>query len=307
VSTLFGLNSFTNIVELFWNKVRLTPPTPHNENSYSGELHEDLVMKKYFVYHDPSNPTPERMLQNAEANKKLRRVQRFRRGIFMNSIPIACTLDYLCLPDEYAPEGAVVEVKNMLGHVVGRYESGIIPGHLLQVQAQLMCTGLKKAYLVYYVDGRFFRCYGIEASEELQEQIKERVIEFWDDHVVPARKIWNDPLMTEQNKMIKIYDAFEPAIDPSSQESLQAFMNTRFKESTKLGKVMVTDELQGFLDGYKANRTMETDYAKTKAMFGNELRSALIAYSCDEISSADGKVLASYREDSAGKLILRVN
>jgi hypothetical protein len=107
--------------------------------------------------------------------------------------------------------------------------------------------------------------------------------------------------------MIKINDAFEPAIDPSSQESLQAFMNTRFKESTKLGKVMVTDELQGFLDGYKANRTMETDYAKTKAMFGNELRSALIAYSCDEISSADGKVLASYREDTAGKLILRVN
>src|SRR6476660_7407828 len=269
VSTLFGLNNFTNIVELFWNKVRLTPPTPHNENSYSGELHEELVMKKYFVYYDPSNPTPERMLQNAEANIRLRKVQRFKRGIFMRNIPLSCTLDYLCLPDQFALKGAAVEVKNMLGHVVSRYESGIIPGHLLQVQAQLMCTGLDLAYLVYYVDGRFFRCYAIEANLELQEQIKAQVIDFWDNRIIPARKVWNDPLMTEQDKMIKIYEWFEPAIDPNAQDSLQQFMNTRFKEISKLGKIMVTDELRTFIDGYKMYRTRETEAGNSKDQYGN--------------------------------------
>jgi predicted phage-related endonuclease len=247
------------------------------------------------------------MLQNAEANNRLRKVQRFRRGIFMNSLPLACTLDYLCLPDHYAPHGAAVEVKNMLGHVVGRYEAGIIPGHLLQVQAQLMCTGLPFAYLVYYVDGRFFRCFELVANEDLQEQIKERVIDFWNSRVVPARQVWNNPLMSEQDKMIMIYELFEPAVDLNAQDSLQQFMNTRFKDISKLGKIMVTDELRSFIDGYKEKRTMETEAGNLKDQFGNELRSALIAHSCDEITSADGRVLVSYRENAGGKTILRVN
>jgi len=307
VSTLFALNSFSNIVELFWNKVRLTKPTPHNENTYSGELHEDLVMKNYFVYYDPYNPTPERMLQNAEAGNKLRKIQRFKRGIFMKDIPLSCTLDYLCCPDHFASNGAAVEIKNMLGHVVSRYESGIIPGHLLQVQAQLMCTGLSLAYLVYYIDGRFFRCYPVEASTEIQEQIRERVADFWNNRIIPAREIWNNPMLTEQEKMLKIYDEYEPAIDPNAQDSLQAFMNTRFKEITKKGKLMVTDEIQVYIDSYRQLRTMETESGSSKDQYGNEIRSALIANGCDEISSKDGRVLVSYRENAAGKLVLRVN
>lgn len=307
VSTLFALNSFSNIVELFWNKVRLTPPTPHNENTYSGELHEELIMKNYFVYYDPNNPSPERMLQNAQAGTKLRKIQRFKRGIFMKDVPLSCTLDYLCCPDPFAPEGAAVEIKNMLGHVVSRYESGIIPGHLLQVQAQLMCTGLRTAYLVYYIDGRFFRCYPIEASPEIQEQIYIRVKEFWNERVVPAREIWNDPLMTEQEKMLKIYEEYEPPIDPNAQDSLQAFMNVRFKEITKKGKLMVTEEVQAFIDSYRQLRTMETEASTSKDQYGNEIRSALIAHGCDEISSKDGRVLVSYRENAGGKLVLRVN
>ena len=307
VSTLFALNNFSNVVELFWNKVRLTPPTPHNENSYSGELHEDLIMKNYFVYYDPSNPTPERLLENAAAKKALRKVQRFRQGIFMNETPMSCTLDYLCLPDEFAPEGAIVECKNMLGHVVNRYESGIIPGHLLQVQAQLMCTGLSMGYLVYYIDGRFFRCYKVDASADVQAQIKEQVIDFWDNRIVPARKIWNDPLMTEQDKMILIYDNFEPEIDPNAQDSLQEFMNLRFREISKLGKLMVTNDIQSYIDKYKVFRDQESENAESKKRYGNEIRSALIAHSCDEITNATGKVIASYRMQADGKVILRVS
>ena len=307
VSTLFGLNSFSNIVELFWTKVRLTPPMPHNENSYSGELHEEIVMKNYFVYYDPSNPTPEQMLRNAEAGNKLRKIQRFKRGIFMRDIPLSCTLDYLCCPDMWAPEGAAVEIKNMLGFVVGKYESGIIPGHILQVQAQLMCTGLSLAYLVYYVDGRFFRCFPIEANPEIQEQIRDRVKEFWNDRIIPAREIWNNPMKTEQEKMLLIYDNFEPPIDPTAQDSLQQFMNTRFKEIAKKGKLMVTTEIQSFIDGYRREREKESAAGTDKDVYGNEIRAALIAHGCDEITNIDGKVIASYRESNNGKVVLRVN
>lgn len=307
VSTLFALNSFTNVVELFWNRVRLTPPTKHNINSYSGELHEDLIMKKYFVYYDPSNPTDEVLIANAEAKRPLRAVQRFRRGIFMNDVPLSCTLDYICAPDNFAPEGAIVECKNMLGHVVSRYESGILPGHILQVQAQLLCTGLSLGYLVYYVDGRFFRCFPIEANLDLQAQIIEAVNEFWNERVLPARKVWNDPMRKEQEKMLLIYDNFEPAIDPNSPDTVQEFMNVRFKDISKQGKLMATPEIESFIAGYREYRSKATGAETSKDQFGNELRSALVAHGCDEITNSSGKVLVSYRESSAGKLTLRVN
>ena len=225
----------------------------------------------------------------------------------MNDLPLSCTLDYLCLPDQYASEGAIVECKNMLGHVVNRYESGILPGHILQVQAQLMCTGLSLGYLAYYVDGRYFRCYSIEASVDIQEQIQERVAEFWNTRVLPAREVWNNPLLTEQEKMLNIYENFEPPIDPTAQDVLQEFMNTRFRDVSKKGKLMVSDDLKIYIDGYKAKRTTETGAANEKDVFGNELRSALIANGCDEIVNPDGRVIVSYRESTNGKLTLRVN
>lgn len=301
VSTLFVQNNFTNIVELFWNKVKLTPSTPHNINSVSGEIMEPIIAK-YFTHFDRTNPTDEVLVRNIEGNVRLRTIERFRRNVWMKDHPLSCTLDYVS-PSEMA----IVECKNMLGHVINRYENGILPGHIIQVQAQMLVTGMDKAILAYFVDGRFYREWEFTPEPQVQEAIKERVNEFWNERVVPARAIWNDPTKTEQEKMLLIYDNFEPEIDPNAQDSLQDFLNTRFKESGKLGKLMVTPEIQAYIDGYKRYRTMETEAGNLKDQQGNELRSALIAHSCDEISSADGKVLVSYRTSASGKVILRVN
>jgi predicted phage-related endonuclease len=301
VSTVFGINSFTNIVELFWTKIRLTPGTPHNINSVSGEIMEPTIAK-YFSHFDPENPTDEVLVQNIERNKKIRTIHRFRRNAWMNNFPLSCTLDYVS-----PSERAVVECKNLLGHVVNRYESGILPGHILQIQAQMLVTGLSRGILCYFVDGRFYREWVFEANGEIQEQIKERVSDFWNNQIVPARDVWNDPTKTEQEKMLLIYDNFEPDIDPNAQDSLQQFMNTRFKEISKLGKIIVNEDLSKYINGYKTNRKLEGEYSNNKDVFGSEIRSAMIANGCDEIINSDGKVIVSYRESTAGKLTLRVN
>jgi len=301
VSTLFAMNNFTNIVELFWTKVRLTPSTPHNINSVSGEIMEPIIAR-YFTHFDVTNPTDEVLVHNIEKEIKLRRIERYRRNVWMKDLPLSCTLDYVS-PSEMC----VVECKNMLGHVVNRYADGILPGHIIQVQAQMLCTGLDKAILAYFVDGRFYREWEFRANPEVQAKIKEQVNEFWSARIIPARAVWNDPNLTEQEKMLLIYDNFEPEIDPNAQDSLQEFMNTRFKESSKLGKIIVNADLQVYIDGYKLNRTLETEAGNLKDKFGNELRSALIANSCDEISSIDGRVIVSYRTSEKGKTILRVN
>jgi hypothetical protein len=146
----------------------------------------------------------------------------------------------------------------------------------------------------------------VEANQSIQEQIAHNIAEFWDKRIVPARRVWNDPNLTEQEKMLTVYSEYEPDIDPNAQDSLQDFLNLRFKEISKQGKLMVTPDIQTYLDKYGEFRAVETTAAGSKSQYGNEIRSALIAHQCDEITSADGRILASYRLQADGKLILRV-
>lgn len=301
VSTLFGMNGFSNVVELFWVKTRLLPGTPHNINSVSGEIQEPNIAK-YFSHYDPSNPTDEVLVKNIETNTKLRKIHRFKRNVMMTEIPLSCTLDYIS-----PSEKCVVECKNMLNFVVSRYEDGILPGHLLQVQAQMLVTGLRKAVLCYLVDGRFYREWTFEANQSIQDRIKEEVVAFW-ARVEAGRKIWNDPTLTESQKMVMIHDNdIEPEITTAAGDTLTDFLNLRAKEIISEAKIMVTPEIRGFLDNYKINRELEGTYEKEKSKFGNQIRSLMIAHSVSEITTLDGKTIASYRANAKGSFTLKVN
>lgn len=305
VPSLMGLSTFTNIIETFWNKVKLTKPTPHNISSISGEIMEPIISGQYFVYYDPSKPDDKTLIQNMESKNKLRTVQRFNRGVKMRDHFLSCTLDYVVKPDRWAAGGAILECKNFLSHVISRYEEKVMPSTIVQIQAQLAITKFPLAYLAQFVDGRFFQCYEITPNEEIQNIILNKVDDFW-ARVEKARIIWNDPMLSQDEKLLQIYP-LEPEIDPSAQDTLSAFMNVRFKEESKKGKIMVTAQIQEEIDKYKDNRSIETEAGNKKDMYGNSLKSTLLAHSCDEITNPDGKVIASWRESAKGTPILRVN
>ena len=304
VATLFGLNDFTTQIELFYNKVKLIKPMPENIATYSGKIQEDIIAKKYFVFYDPTNPTDEVMLRNIEAKKEIRNIERFNQVMQMKDHPIVLNVDRLVL-DEYVPDGAVLEIKNLLKWVVRQYESEILPSHQIQIQTYMLGTGFKTAYLAYLLDGREFRCYEFAANPAVQAAIIERATAFW-KIVVEAREIWNDPTLTPDAKLLMLYD-LEPPME--GNESLKEFMNLRFKEEGKKGKIIMNEEAAGFIAHYKMHREEETKAKGEKEVYGNNLRSFLLANQCDEITSLDGKVIASNRESStkAGSFTLRVN
>ena len=304
VATLFGLNDFTTQIELFYNKVKLIKPMPDNLATYSGKIQEDTIAKKYFVFYDPANPTEERLMANINEGKEIRKIERFNQVMQMKDHPIVLNVDRL-VQDSFDPDGAVVEIKNLLKWVVRQYESEILPSHQIQVQTYMLGTGFKKAYLAYLLDGREFKCYEFPALESVQQRIIERATEFW-KKVIEGRAIWNDPLMSYDKKMLLLYK-LEPPME--SNESLKEFINLRFKEEGKMGKIVVTEEVGGFIREYKSMRDLEKQYMAQKELYGNHLRSFLLANQCDEIVNPDGKVIASNRESDKkpGGFTLRVN
>lgn len=308
VATLFGLNDFTTQIELFYNKVKLIAPMPDNTATYSGRVMEDIIAKKYFVFYDPTDPTDETMLRNANANNgeglEIRNIERFTQVMQMKNHPIVLNVDRL-VKDKFIPEGGVIEIKNLLKWVVRQYEAEILPSHLIQLQTYFIGTGFKRGYLVYLLDGREFKCYEIEANDNIQGAIIEKTEQFW-VIVKKGREIWNDPTLSETDKALHLYK-LEPPME--SNESLSKFLNLRFKEAGKLGKMMVTEEIQGYIDKYKEHRIREGAACADKDLFGNHLRSVMLAHKVDEITNKDNKVIASNRESDKkpGSFTLRVN
>lgn len=304
VATLFRLNDFTTQIELFYNKVKLIKPMPDNIATYSGKVQEDTIAKKYFVFYDPRNPSEECLLRNINEGKEIRKIERFNQVMQMKDHPIVLNVDRL-VQDSIDPDGAVVEIKNLLKWVVRQYEAEILPSHQIQVQTYMLGTGFKKAYLAYLLDGREFVCYEFPAIESVQQAILERATEFW-KKVKKGREIWNDPIMPYDKKMLLLYE-MEPPME--SNESLKKFINLRFKEEGKMGKIVVNEQVTGFISEYKSMRDLETQYKDQKELYGNHLRSFLLANQCDEIVNPDGKVIASNRESSTkpGSFTLRVN
>lgn len=306
VATLFQLNDFTTEIELFYNKVKLIKPMPDNVATYSGRVMEDIIAKKYFVFYNPEDPTEETMLRNIASNTEIRNIERFNQVMQMRDYPIVLNVDRLVI-DRYAPDGAVVEIKNLLSWVVRQYEAEILPSHQIQIQTYMLGTGFRKAYLVYLLDGRQLRVYEFEASNAIQGAIVERAEAFW-KKVVAAREVWNDPMMAADDKLLRLYK-MEPPIQVDGNKSLKEFMNLRFKEEGKKGKMVVNEEITGFMEEYRKFRGIEGEASKTKEKFGNHLRSVMLANQVDEITNMDGKVIGSNRESSkkAGSFTLRIS
>jgi len=63
-----------------------------------------------------------------------------------------------------------------------------IPEHyLIQVQAELACTGLQRAELPVLIAGEDFRIYNVEFEPELFGVLVQAAEKFWRDHVIPRK------------------------------------------------------------------------------------------------------------------------
>lgn len=120
------------------------------------------------------------------------------------SLPIAATLDARCVAD-----GRPVEAKTsgLAGPVYGSWGDELtdqVPdNYLVQVHAQLLCTGADLAYLFALLPGRGVVQFNIERSDKVCNQLGEILHDWWEKHVLADIAPSTDKASYEVVKRIK--------------------------------------------------------------------------------------------------------
>jgi putative phage-type endonuclease len=277
--TVLGLNPYKSVVELFYEKVGLKPISREESPSmFWGTEMEALVADKW-QYWDHAEPSQEAMIKNVRAEKIIRKCERVNRYISNPEFPhLFVSLDRRILIHDDRGEGAL-EVKTMNGYVADKWESGIPPMYLVQLQTQLLVCDFSWGEMAVLVDGRAMDVYQFEANESIQASIIEKTSTFWKS-VVEARALVN--LMESEKAqgntgMAEYYmgqiDALAP--DPDGSVAYEDYIKEKFKTPTQ------GTTLQGTQADYDTARSYDevsdriTVLEEEKRLYSNTLKTAL--------------------------------
>ena len=163
VSSLLGINPHGSEWELWATKLGKLEPWDGNEATKVGNDYERALLD-----------IAERELGTLTRQYRAKHA----------TLPMAATLD------GYTLDNRPVEAKTtgLVGPVFGRWgEAGSdeIPDYyLVQVHAQLMCTGADLAYLYALIAGRGTVRFEIEKSDSVAEMLGNEIANWWDWHIV---------------------------------------------------------------------------------------------------------------------------
>ena len=165
ISSLFGLNKYCTKFEYWHQKKGLTESSfTENERSKWGNILEESIAKGIAQEND----------WDIRAMKEYIRDESARMGT---------SFDFCILKD--GKDWAILEIKNVDSLIYKNEwdeQDGVIeaPAHIeLQVQYQLLLTGLEKAYIGALVGGNTLKLVEREVVPEIQEKIKQEVAQFW--------------------------------------------------------------------------------------------------------------------------------
>ena len=168
VSSILGLNPYGTAWEVAADKRGLLDPF-ENKATNAGNVLERAVL-------DHAESVLGTLMRNVRIEHK--------------SLPLASTCDA-----QVAFGGEPVEAKTtgIVGPVIGQWGDALtdqVPDYyLVQVHAQLMCTGKDLGYLFALLPGRGFVEYHIEANPQLHEHIGNVCADWWEKHIVQGHDV----------------------------------------------------------------------------------------------------------------------
>lgn len=303
ISTIFNMNDFKPALKLFHEKIGYTPEYQQESlATYTGKVLEDVVEKNFWRYWDPQNPTVEKMIENALSGNVVRKCQNFNKIIENPDYPwLTANVDRLINKNQNGRKRrGVLEIKTGLGFAVQKYEGGIHPGWIMQMQTYLLITGLPYAELMYLKDGRYPEWYVFERNETIIESIIEKTRAFW-ELVEEGRKIMNSNMSPEEKSEAIAY--IEP--EPDGTSACEEYLKERYRATDSPLPLNGTQEhLQWAIDYLKCTRTIkETETEKKR--FANLLRQLFINTDTDTIDWGEIGI-ASWKKNAKGNPTLYV-
>lgn len=184
VGTVLGLNDYKSSLELYYQKIGLVPIRDMpNVPAFMGLQLEDLIARLWSYW----DGTQASVIENGTNKRAVRKCRRVRAYVRNPKYPwLFVSLDRLIPKANQRGEGNL-EMKSISRMEANKWQGGVPPGQIAQVNTQMMVPELEYTELAQLQDGRWFEVLPIEPSVILQQSIAERTYDFW-ERVLAGRK-----------------------------------------------------------------------------------------------------------------------
>lgn len=230
VGALLGLDDWTSSIELFDLKIGNTTKLDfEGMRAFAGRELEDFVARMW-THWDGSEEGMIRNWRAATPVRKLRRVNAFIRN---PAFPwIFVSLDRVANAYDGRGEGTV-EVKTIGGFEAAKWDGGLPPKHVTQVQTQMAACELTWGEMPIFQDGHKMEVLPFDASPGIAETIVGLTKLFW-DNVLEARKWVNRRFEAERTFNQRLVDECNAAIDslapaPDGSLAYSAYLSEKYK------------------------------------------------------------------------------
>jgi predicted phage-related endonuclease len=178
-------------------------PFMGNVSSNMGQLLEPMVRNMYRYYDRSIPPEPDNEIPQMVMFENMRNKNRINRIIGRPNYCLNTKYPYMSgSPDGFIYEKdqrGIMEIKCMTSMEMNRYANRVNPGHMLQCQHNMLCSGAPFCDLVRFIDGKWLDVIRFKKDTDIQQFIIQCAADFW-NKVSQARKVKHD------NDIIAYYD-----------------------------------------------------------------------------------------------------
>lgn len=289
-STLLGLNPWTSKITR-WNQSVGTANIKNidNEVMFHGRLLEDYVADLWQYW----TGDPVEMINNYQAKNKLRKSIR-RNSIFINpKYPfLFANIDRQITNHDEREGKGVLEIKTISGYNADKWEGGIPPYYIAQIQLYMLVLGYHYGQFAFLKDGRHMDVFTVEANENIQATILEEAEKFYYS-VQEARKIIDvEGTIVDSTEAYRMVSHLEPDVEEEYKIDLDQFLSEKHKAMVDRVSVDANDEIEELTKQYIEFRDAEKEARSNKQLTQQILKQIMLHRGAQEIDFGDkGKIV----------------
>lgn len=214
IGVVLGLSPYKSSLELYYQKIGAVPTfNIENMAMFLGTEQEDFVATIWTYW----GGDEESLIKNYREGNQVRKCKKVN-GYIQNA---AYPWLFVSLDREINKQGdkgnGTLEIKLINSYEADKWESGIPPGYIAQVQTQMLVAGYDFGEMAILEDNRKFYVYPFETSSVIQEHIVKKTKDFW-DRVIQGRKYVNEKYVCMQEFNQRRVDELDHEIDKLAPE-----------------------------------------------------------------------------------------
>lgn len=250
---LLGLSNYTSATQLHYEKIgEGLPYKVENIAMFNGKELESYVANLWQYWAG----TEASMIENFRRKQIIRKMHRVNAYVQNPKYPwLFVSLDRKINKTPSRGEGAL-EIKTIAGYEADKWEGGIPPAHIIQVQTQCGVCEFDFGELATMRDGRFFDVYPFEFMPDLFENIVDTSHDAW-QRVVKSRMILTQRFEAQKNfnmrhveELTQELHSLEPPTDGS--QGFEDFIKEKYKMGTAGEREGSIVELEAAMEHKKA-------------------------------------------------------